>query len=327
MQASELTIRPMTQTVTPKVRESIIFEDAFPAVSRDADPEQQTPYVEIGAAAAMSDYELACFHATKYVMQTHKSLSESNIIFASNFITSFYEQSQRRQGDNSFTEDQLILFLVYADRSGICKFALMFNAALDAAIITEDTNTIMELILAPKEKFVELYDNPYLTDNQRNFITRLVAREIAAFTSAFEALKEKILNFEVIDNTCRQETFSVDAIEDGKVTHVTMLATRCYEDVCIQDATIRREDAPRALMAKSEKPAENVYTVDKAPGEISPSVYCFDTLDLMNAMMSNPPINPKTSNPFSDYSVRIINQRFSKELALYRRYYEIANSG
>ena len=320
------TIRPMLQTVTPELEESIILEDSSRDLIDPTASEQTTPYVEIGSAAAMSDYELACFHATKYVLQSHKYLSEKDIVFASNFITSFYEQSQRRREDTSFTEDQLILFFVYADLSSICKFALLFNAALDNAIINEDTNTIVELILGPKEKFVELYDNPYLKENQRNFITRLLAREIAAFTSAFQALKEKILNFDVIDNTCSQETFSIDATEEENVTHVTLLATRCYEEVCIQDATIRREDAPRALMAKSEKPAENVYTVDKAPGEISPSVYCFNTLDLMNAMMVNPPINPKTSKPFSDYSVHVINQRFSKELALYRRYYEIVNS-
>jgi len=290
---------------------------------------------DISPAIAISDNEIAYFHAIRYILRSHKRLNEDDIQYASNYISSFYSHNYNIVQDSaskipSGFDSQLIMFLVYADQNGICKFALIFNEELDNAIKNKDDITLKRIILGPKEMFVELYDNSFLSTEDRDFITRLIARESFAIMLSIELLKKKIINLEEITDTCTSESFTIQAeLEKGKKgEEVTMVAltTKCYDEVCIQDAKILEDDNVRGTMSKYEKTPESVFTVDKPLSSKTPQVYCFNTLDLIAAITENTPINPKTGEPFSEYSLKIITQRFHKEIAMYRRYRQIKSN-
>ena len=256
----------------------------------------------ISPAIAITDNELACIHLVNKVLQSHKNLTSDDIQYASNYISSFYSYSSNNP-NSSFPlldDTQLIMFLVYSDQNGICKYALIFNEELDIAIKSRDNISLKRILLGPKEMFIELYDNPYLSIEERDFIIRLIARESFAIMLSMELLKKNPLDINSDD-----------------------ISSICYDQVCIQDAKILDDDYVRATMSKYEKPSSSVFTIDKSPHSDTPNVYCFDTLDLISSVTEPSPINPKTNQPFSSYSLNIINQRFHKEIAMYRRYRQL----
>jgi hypothetical protein len=283
-------------------------------------------------AIAFTDAELSVFYAVFHVLRSHKNLTESDVEYAANYISSFYAYSQDRlQIDPKIppiespilSDDQLIMFLVYADRSGICKFALIFNDELDLAIRTRNDILLKSIVTGPREMFIELYDNAFLNQEDREFVIRLVSREIFAMNLTFELLKRKIINLEQIDLQCLSETMSSHIEQDRQGIHMSTLTTKCYDEVCIQDARILEDDLVRASMSRYEKTPSSVYTVDKPINSSTPQVFCFETLELIAAMTEEIPINPRTRQPFSQYSVQIIYQRFRKEIEMYRRYKQI----
>ena len=283
---------------------------------------------DISPAIAISDGELAYFHAARYILRSHSRLNDDDIQYASNYISSFYSHShniiyETPNADNVLTDPQLIMFLVYADQTGICKFALTFNEELDSAIKTKDNTAFKRILLGPKEMFIELYDNTFLSTEDRDFITRLIARESFAIMLALELLKKKILNLDSIDDTCTSSTFTFQSEKEGTNVRLVALATKCYDEVCIQDAKILADDEARATMSRYEKIPDSVFTIDKPSSSDTPQVYCFHTLDLISAVTENVPINPKSGEPFSSYSLQLITQRFRKEIDMYRRYRQI----
>jgi len=346
MASTVSTIQPLAKL--PRVSESLpittIPEFKYPRESSKSSRNfERTPEIlkeinkkqkykeEMSPAIAMTDSELACFHAVKFILRSHKELTDNDIIYAANYISSFYAHSSdmfqaNPNATNILTDEQLIIFLVYADQRGICKFALTFNSELDIAIKTKDTVSLKKILLGPKEMFVELYDNPFLSTDDREFIIRLIAREMFTINLVLEFLKKKILNLETIDDTCTSIDLQSKINREDGVIHMAFLVTKCYEEVCFQDAKILEDDLVRASMSKYEKTPGSIYTVDKPIDSNTPQVYCFDTIDLIVAVTEDIPINPKTNQPFSEYALKLINQRFHKEIAMYRRYKQIKYS-
>lgn len=274
---------------------------------------------DISPALALTDDELTCFYAVRYMLRSHKRLTNDDIDYAANYICSFYSVYA------DIDEKQLIMILTYLNQRGICKFALTFNEELDTAIKEKDTISIKRLVLGPKEVFIELYDNVFLHDDDKEFIIRLLSREIFATSMLLQRLAKRIIDLDTIDDKCMNESLTIESTEIDKVVHVSMIATKCYDEVCIHDAKILDDDAARATMSKYETPPESIYTVDKPSTAQNPQIYCFDTLDLIKSITEDVPINPKSNEPFSDYTLQLIHQRFRKEIAMYKRYKE-ANS-
>jgi hypothetical protein len=318
--------------------------------------EEINPIVKISQTMAVTDSELACFHTVRHILRSHRQLTEEDIQYAANYISSIYAYnydhmqydsnlitkqklamlSKVRENSNIFNDDQLIRVLTYADQKGICKFALLFNEELDIAIRTKNTILFDKLLIGPKEMFIELYDNRFLSYDNKEFIIRLISREMFSMTLFFKLIKDKILDLETIDYKCTIETLELalsyyiedDAISSGvqNITpgfHMTTLATKCYDEICIQDSKILDDDYVRGIMSKYERPSELVYTIDKPVTSSSPHIYCFDTLTLIDAVTENFPINPQSNEPFSNYALEIIHNRFQKEIDMYRRYKEI----
>jgi len=266
------------------------------------------PITEIGPTKAIIDSELACFHMTTHILKSHKQLTDDEIEYAANYISSFYSYSLdmlSKDFNNVLSDDQLIMVLTYADQKCIGKFALTFNNELITAIKNKDIVSLKHLLLGPKEMFIELYNNPYLSQHDKDFILRIVYREISTNSLLFDSIKQKIMD----PNTM--------------VTNLTSLSNKCYDDICIQDANFLDDDISRAIMSQHERTPNTVYTVDKPTDSDNPKIYCFDTIELISAVTNNFPINPISKQPFSDYTLKLINQRFNKEIAMYRRYKEL----
>jgi len=168
--------------------------------------------------------------------------------------------------------------------------------------------------------FIELYDNLFLNDEERDYIYRLISREIFAMTLTIDLLKNKIINLETIGDGCNTDSVMLEAQRGKNSVQLVSIVTKCYEEVCIQDSTILQDGTSRAAMSKYEKPSDIVYTIDKPSSSIVPRTYCFDTMDLIASVSEEYPINPKTNEPFSEFSLNMIRQRFHKEIAMYRRY-------
>lgn len=267
-------------------------------------------------ALALTDDELTYFHATRYVLRTHKNLSPDDIRFVSNYVASF-----RASGSNDdFNDDQFAMFLAYADVTGIGKFALIFNEELDSAIKSQDSNALHDMLLGPKEMFVEVYDNPFLTDDDRESSLLMLSRSIYANKLMLDELRKLITSLENIDDSCSTDSaLTAETSTSSGVSTVT-IAARCYQAVCIQESKILSEDAVRAQINMNDKPPQQVYAVDKSASKLTPQVYCFDTLELLKAVSQDNAINPKTNEPFSPEALNLIKQKFHRELAMYRRY-------
>lgn len=324
------TIQPISQLPGLTSKISIPDPILIPSNNRGIKPNPKSSTQqnnETSSAIAVIDDELACFYAVRYILRSHKQLTDDDVQYAANYISSFYahtnNNNQWKLNQNSLSNEQLAMFLVYADQKGICKFALIFNEELDAAIKTRDTTALKNMLMGPKEMFIELYDNTFLSADDRGFIIRLISREIFSFTLALGLIKKQILNLETIDDRCQSESFVMSADKKHSLIHMTTLTTKCYDEVCIQDARILDDDRARATMSKYEKTPESVYTIDKPATSATPQVYCFSTLDLIAAVTEEIPINPKSNEHFSDYTLKLIHQRFRKEIALYQRYKQL----
>lgn len=279
-------------------------------------------------ATTLSPSELACFHLVRHVLRTHPELTDTQITWGANYICSFYAYSQEAlvlaPGPGArLTSEQLIQFLVYADQTGISRFALILNLALDQFLQNQNQTELNQLLLGPKEMFIELYNNPFLEEADQDYLIRLLSRETFTMTLLFERVKNGIINLEAIDDRCLIQEYEASLVPTETGIQVTTLATRCYDEVCLKDAQILSDDPARAIMSQHEKVPESVYTVDKSPNQATPQVFCFKTMELIAAVTNPVLINPKTGAPFSDYALQLINQRFRKEIAMYQRYKQI----
>lgn len=271
------------------------------------------------SAVALGDDELACYYAVKYVLGKH-NLTETEQNYGSNYISSFYVHSYSEKSKTTtkiFTDKHLLQFLVYADLQGICKFALSYNTILDNSIKTHNNALLKQLLLSPKEIFLELYDNPLLQPQDFDYLTKLLEREFLATDKELQLLKEKILTQEIINdlNTCHTEELII-AGEISNSSIISGLTIKCYDEVCL----LTGRNAIEAQ--KYEKPSDTVFTIDNP--QSTPQKFCFKLLDLLDLMTTSNPINPQTTTPFSDFTIKLVKQRFHKELAMYQRYKQIA---
>jgi hypothetical protein len=260
-----------------------------------------------------TDEEISCFHMINHTIKSHKQLSVDDIKFASNYICSLYYYSKTLDED-PFDEDKLLLFLTYTQQKGMCRFALLYNTNLDKIIITRDKTKLKELLFTFSENnFVELYDNPFLSQENKDSIERLIVREFFTNKIVLDFVREKLLNAELIDDSCsiEQESSSQDLIQ---------IARQCYENVCVQDSKMLGNSEVDSILTKHDCSPNKVYTVD---GIEDPMIYCFDILQLFDIILSKKQINPFTGKQFSEYSLKLIFRRFEKEINLYRRYKEL----
>lgn len=263
-------------------------------------------------AIAITQDEMSCFYMAKFSLLTNSDLSEDDIAFASNYICSLYSY-------NIISDEQLILIFTYVNQSTICKFALIFNSQLTNAIKNRDTHSLRKLVSGPKEMFIEVYDNPYLSRDDKVFTLRLLARERYTVEMLFQQLKSRIEYCRTVD--LRPSCISqVETDFTHKILNLSSLYAEFYDKVCFEYGELLNDDVIRTQMTKHEKYPDSIYTVDKPVNSHVPQVFCFSLFELFDSVLSDNPINPKTGELFSQYTITLINNRFNKELNMYRRY-------
>jgi hypothetical protein len=169
-------------------------------------------------------------------------------------------------------------------------WALLYNQEVDQAIQKQDQQRLRELFLAPPEVFRELYDNPHLLPMDKVHLQRQLARQLAALDLA--------------------------AIEGD--TDLEGALSTALERVCLADP--QNQDPVQSCMARQPSPSM-IYTVDRAPGKVSPQVFCFPLQQLVQAVLENQ--NPATGAPFTEAARDSLQTRFRRELALVQRYREL----
>lgn len=232
-------------------------------------------------------------------LKTHADLNAKDITFAKNIIYQYLSTSI------------FIRILTYINTKGICKFALAFNTNLDTAIQNKDENEVKLVLDHVEQMFVELYDNPYLSQEERDFLNLLLERELmttAYLIQMIESGKEITFN-----DTCHHTTVALGIKNNSDVAAI---ATKCYEQVCIEESKI--DDNIRAVMSKHEPMGDSVYAIDKKKRSKVPKIYCFDLLTLLESL----PKNPETGQNFDKYALSLIETRLHKEMAMYRRFKE-----
>lgn len=263
----------------------------------------------ISPAITITDEELACYHAVNFVLASHRKLNNENIKYACDYICSFYSSSCNLLDEELrnilFTNELLIQFLVYANLTGIAKFAITFNKELDNAIKSQNNTALHNLLLGTNEMFVELYNNILLTRTERDFIIRLVSREIFAMNLYFNIVKNKIMNC-----TAYEKYDDID-LRDKEILDI------CYEEVCMQDGRILDNDYTESLISIYEKIPNDFMMLDNG------KIYKFDLFKILDTIESGNNLNHITNTLLSEKSLKSIYNRFAKEIKMYKRYKQI----
>lgn len=252
--------------------------------------------IEQSTACAFEDTELACFYTVQYVLGTHDKLNKNDILFGSNYIASLYYYNKNF--------DALIQFLTYANKNTVCEFALLYNMQLDQAIKKQNTTLLKSLFLSSRDSFVEIFDNPHLSQTDLSYLLHLLQLCLQASVLFFETMKQHIIYY--TDPTCR--------------CNINQLNMLCKQNSCFQ-----QPQQIEAIFTFYESLPDNIFMIDKPPGASTFYVYTFNPRQLLDilAIPSPAPINPKTNARFHPYALKLIYQRWPKELAMYRRYKEL----
>ncbi len=251
-----------------------------------------------------------CYYITKYVLSSH-DIDQHHINWAINYVCSLYSSHGHH------IKQQLINFLVYANQRGVCKFARIFNNALDNAIISK--RGVGALFLLPnKEMMPEVYDNTLLTTSEKHALIRMISREKYAMSNMYDHIYQHITNYGLYPYGSHQ--IYNDVCGDNNLEAVNK---KCYNDVCIQDTDHISNDRVRNILSAHQTPPSKIYTIDHSlsDGNESPQIYCFDILDLMEVVVDHQhPINPITKRPFSKFALNNIYKKYNKEISMYKRY-------
>lgn len=263
-------------------------------------------------ATVVSNKMISCYKILNEALSTHRSLNDSDIEYAIDIVC---------QLRPSITNEQFALIILYLAKDTYTgKFALSFNQDMDVAVKRRDPELIKLLLYGPVEMFVELYDNPELNEKEVVHIKRMFNREYNALLSALEnGAQQSNQDIDYLIPCKDKETVFARKMM-GKESSLT-LYRRCYGEVCLAEVESQGH-ASRidAELLQADQIARKIYAPDVAPGKHIPSIYCFETDELIPLLSQASPINPYTGYEFSDFSLGILHRKFSKEIKMYKRY-------
>lgn len=246
--------------------------------------------------------EYSCFLLVKFSLSTHHHLSNDDIIYASNFITSLYSSPLF-----TFTPDLLFIFLTLSNQSSIGRFALTFNSQLRHLIHSRNDLLLATFLQSLSfNSFVELFDNPFLYLSDKELLIDLLDLDHQSIISVYQTIRNQYESQHgngVDDDEFKAETFNV-----------------CYNNICINKTISSGLSGIDGILYQANKCSQYVYIVDKSLSSSTPEIFCFDILDLCLIMTQENPINPHTNDPFSNYSIHTVKNRFRKEIALCLRF-------
>lgn len=270
------------------------------------------PYATEPDVPTVTIAEIAVYHGSRAALMSHQGLTPVDIQWAANFFSSFYGWSQKQPRPVGLTRDQLIMIFVYTDKRGIGEWALTWNREIDRAIQARDESYLKRLLTGPKEMLVEIYSNPYLLPEDYSHLLRLIARANYAVNLYMNDLVHRLPFVDSVVIHPGETSLS------NRQICIQELVGECWAEACKCDAELCGDGEIEGCLSQFDLPPKSIYTADMIHSQ--PQMFCFDTMELMAAMQHQPPINPQTQMPFGPIALKFIQQRFRKELAMYRRY-------
>lgn len=224
-------------------------------------------------AIAISVNELARFYLASHVLTTHTKLNSDDIVYAANYICTIC--------NDKF--EQFLQILTYIWQDKLCKFALTFNKELDTAIKRRDASSLKKILTGPKEMFVELYDNIFLTDEQKFYLIRQLSKERFAIHNTFEILKDDTLHNK----------------------NIGQILNKSYELSNTQDAKLG--DSP---LLKYDFSRKSIYIIEDYM--FAKIAYCYGIIDLSLILLED--------NQSKFQNVDKLKDDYKLEIALVKRY-------
>lgn len=227
--------------------------------------------------------------------------------------------------DNAISDDAVALFVIHASKNlQTGRSSFTFNTALDS-LLGRTGVSIEEFkrFLDQRERFPELYDNPYLSEDEKKEIQRTMDREYRTVKTLLGRLDDSVAGIPILPllsgDADIDELINVEK-KDEKTGNIknTTLYTQCFSQICILDGDIQR--APNT--------AKEFFMPDVVEGMMLPQTFCFEPVEIIRAIAEGDgksAINPKTGGKFSDTAFKMINRQYETEAKMYKRYREIAS--
>ncbi len=291
-----------------------------------------------------------CTKLFKACLETneHLTINQINIIASTACKMKYRNPSIRTVND---LKDIATLATHLCKNTTTGRFTIVFLHTIDAnSHNVSNTNQLEHLLLLPETTYwVEVYNNQLLTNVEKASIIATKDREVLAMMnliseseSASNIDSQTLFNYFSNKNLCvPKSVFTIGdhrslSVIDSKTNSKISLFDKCLNGVCIR--TERNTNNP--FIATKSSMTDTVivpmigeeissYTqngvIDNQ--EISRESHitrsqCFDLDSLLNAL-STDRLNPITKQPFSKIVEKILMNRYSTEIKLYQRAFNI----
>jgi hypothetical protein len=202
------------------------------------------------------------------ILEQHSNLPSSHIGLAADVISRI-----------KFTEEQLARFLLFISLDKTTgRYALTFNHEIDQAIRRNDMNYLIYLTETDQRNFyIELFDNPELTSEEKRVIEETYQQELDSFQTALES-----------DRPYQE----------------------CFNEICLSTSSYSdsiRKYLPAAQASMVKVPASS------DPRNFHTSILCLPQIRFVELLTLRPEV-------FAPHLLPQLQQSYSKEMKMYRRY-------
>ncbi len=173
------------------------------------------------------------------------------------------------------------------------SLALSYKKQMFVAIKNRNIDSICNLLSQSRIlSYPELYDNSHL--------------DITIKHNLISSFEKEELRLNAIFSRINYVNGAIDCISPLICNLPSQNATDCLTNIksCVIEVP------------------EFTYAVDRPIDKLLPYTFCFDTLELLEAVAKEDKINPETGTPFSPFALQNIETRFPVELAMV--YYSLA---
>lgn len=255
------------------------------------------------------------YHLISDILQTHLKLDINDIRFTSNIICNM-----------NLSNNQLAKFLLHSYKfSNTGRFTLTFNYNLDIYIKIRNKEKIELLAnMSENDAFIELYDNPLLTEIEKITISNIYRREYLSILNTIEyAIATDIpLNSIFPSNLNNLNNININDFINNENKS---LYSKCYDGICYYE--LEKNGNIDDIIGGCEIPMLTyISDIDIQDNNTLNKVYCFDLMELIEMIANNYKINKFTNKIFNPRVYDMIKQKYNKEINMYKKYLSIVSS-
>lgn len=228
--------------------------------------------------------EIIYFNTIKEVIYTHSNLSDDDKKYGINLINNLLDK-------NDLKEETYRFFLYANLKTFTGTYCGCYNDFFEDAIKKRNEKIIKNMVTEIKEEaFFELFDNKYITAEDKTKVLTTLNYELSA----------------------TKEAINTAIIKNNIYTSILIGEQSLYETI-LRDFLAHNGFSVYSLYAKY------IYLVDTVKNSKTPKIFYFDTWSLLNVILKEN-LNPQTLEPFSIQKYNQIKNRYDIELKLILRY-------